>query len=260
MDTYDTLKSGIPNAMALFEKLRESAPELMAVRIDSGDLEYLSKKAREAFDGRGLRQVKIFASSDLDEWIIEHLKNSGAPIDAWGVGTHLVTGGTESSLTGVYKIAARKRGEIYEPVMKISNDSEKMSNPGIKNIMRFYNGGGEMIADLIFLESERAELLEKTARQEPVRFNHPFADYAGFTVGDYSTVKILLNRVYSGGAIRPGMPSLDGIRRHCQAEVSRLDHTYRRLLNPHRYRVSLSDRLKKIKTGLVSRIQGTYSA
>ncbi len=139
VDTFDTLKSGLPNAIQVFGSLKEKSPALMAIRIDSGDLEYLSKKAREMLDRHDLSDVKIFVSSDLDEWIITQLIASGSPIDAWGVGTRLVTGDSNPALSGVYKIVARGREEIFEPKIKISNQSEKITNPGIKNIMRFYD-------------------------------------------------------------------------------------------------------------------------
>ncbi len=157
VDTFDTLKSGIPNAITVFKELRAKNPSLMAVRIDSGDLEYLSIEARKMFDDAGLTEVKIFVSSDIDEWIIRQIKSNGAPIDAWGVGTRLITGGNDPALPGVYKIVAQKKGDVMRPCIKISNQSEKITNPGVKNVMRFYRGNN-MLCDLLFLEEEEEAL------------------------------------------------------------------------------------------------------
>ncbi len=145
----------------------------MAVRIDSGDLEYLSGEARRMFDEAGLPGVKIYVSSDMDEWIIEHLRNSRAPIDAWGVGTRMVTGWDDPALPGVYKITAIEKGDGYEPRIKISNQPEKVTNPGVKNVLRFYDDDGRMLADLLYLEEEERELMDAVSKGEPVRFNHP---------------------------------------------------------------------------------------
>jgi nicotinate phosphoribosyltransferase len=258
VDTFDTIKSGIPNAITVFRKLREKKPSFLAVRIDSGDLEYLSKKARKMLDQSGLREVKIFASSDLDEWIMRQLIQSGAPIDAWGVGTRLVTGWNDPALTGVYKIVAKKEGPAYEPRIKISNQAEKITNPGVKNIMRFYNGNRQVLADLIYLEEEADDLERRIGRREPVRFNHPATEYARFTLSEYSAVKKLLEPVMLKGNIIQKQPSIQDIKLYRQSEVDSLDETFKRLLNPHIYKISLSDRLKDLKTELIRQIKSNY--
>jgi len=253
VDTYDTLRSGVPNAVAVFGKLKERKPRLMAVRIDSGDLEYLSKATRRLLDEAGLPDVKIYVSSDMDEWIIEHLRNSGAPIDAWGVGTRMVTGWGEPALAGVYKIVARGRGVAWEPCIKISNQPEKVTNPGVKNIMRFYGAGGQMLADLLYLEEEEGEIQGAVDAGSPVRFNHPTTDYAGFTMEGYAATERLLRPVMKDGARTGSDPSLGEIRERRRCQMAALDATYRRLLNPHVYKVSLSERLKRLKRDLIDK-------
>ncbi len=256
VDTFDTLKSGIPNAVKIFNKLKkENKNNLMAIRIDSGDLEYLSKKARDIFDINNLEDVKIFVSSDLDEWIINQLESSHSPIDSYGVGTRLVTGHDTSALTGVYKIVAKKEMNNFEPCIKISNQSEKITNPGIKNIMRFYNNENQMIADLLFDTKELERLNKKVKNNEPITFNHPATNYEGFVLKDYVYSKILLNPVMENGKICAQLPSLSKIQDYHQKELLKLDETYKRLLNPHRFKVSLSDQLKNTKTNLIHKIK-----
>ena len=156
----------------------------------------------------------------------------------------MVTGWNEPALTGVYKIVAKDRGGGWEPCIKISNQAEKMTNPGIKNVMRFYNGSGQMLADLLYLEEEEGELEERASERRPLRFNHPSTDYAHFTLSDYASVKKLLAPVMKDGEIIGGDPSLGDIQQYCRKEIEVLDKTYRRLLNPHIYKISLSDTLK----------------
>jgi nicotinate phosphoribosyltransferase len=258
VDTFDTLKSGIPNAIEVFRKLKETRPSLMGVRIDSGDLEYLSKKARKMLDRAGLPEVKIVVSSDLDEYIMHQLNESGAPVDAWGVGTRLVTGWNDPALTGVYKIVARGEDGGFEPRLKISNQAEKITNPGVKNVMRFYSEGGQALADLVCLEEETDALADRAAPGEPVRFNHPVTDYAYFTLRGYASARRLLAPAMRGGAAAGARPSLPEIREFRRREVDSLDDTYIRLLNPHVYKVSLSDRLKEMKTSMIRSIRKEY--
>jgi nicotinate phosphoribosyltransferase len=256
IDTYDTLNSGIINAMTVFKKLKGRGEAKMAVRIDSGDLEYLSKKVRSILDENGLEEVKIVASSDLDEWIIKQLRDSGAPIDSWGVRTKLVSGAGAAALSGVYKITAAGEEGAEKPRIKISNQSEKITDPGTKNVIRFFNGGNIMLADLICLESEREALLKKIEKKEPVRFNHPSAEYSRFTLKNYSRGELLLRQVMKDGK-RPGpAPGLAEIKEYRRQQIDSLDATYRRLLNPHTYKVSISDELKRLKTGMIEKVRG----
>ncbi len=234
VDTFDTLKSGIPNAIDVFRELRENKPSLMAVRIDSGDLEYLSKKVRAMLDGSGFRDVKIFVSSDLDEWIMRQLIDSGSPIEAWGVGTRLVTGWNDPALTGVYKIVATEKGGQVDPRIKISNQAEKITNPGVKNIMRFYNDRGQMLADLIYLEDEERELEEAIEGRAPVRFNHPATEYAQFILKDYASARRLLAPVMKDVPAAPQSPHIqDKPVRPFEENQNRYDQAYQeQLLKP----------------------------
>ncbi len=256
IDTFDTLHSGIVNAIKVFKKLEESENAMMAVRLDSGDLEYLSKKVRSRLDENGLENVRIIASSDLDEWIIKQLKDSGAPVDSWGVGTKLVSGADSSALSGVYKIAAAGEVGAEEPRIKISNQPDKITNPGVKNIMRFFNRENIMLADLIFLESEREVLRERIAGGEPVRFNHPSAEHSRFTLKNYTRAEVLLRQVMKEGVRLEPDTGLSEIKKYRQQQIDSLDKTCRRLLNPHTYKVSISDELMRVKTGMIEKARG----
>ncbi len=248
VDTYDTLKSGIPNAVNVFKQLKKkSHPEFMAVRLDSGDLEYLSKEARKILDGNGLQEVKIVVSSDLDEWIVEHLKRSGAPIDLWGVGTRLVTGKGDPFLTGVFKIVAKDEGNGFTPCIKISNQPEKITNPGRKNVLRFYNKNGLAIADMLYLESEKSEILSAADTGSPFTLFHPTSDVAHIKIDSYEKASPLLSKVIAKGKVCVVSPTIEDIRQHRSEEISTLDPTFKRLLNPHIYKVSLSRGLKNLK-------------
>lgn len=251
VDTYDTLRSGVPNAIQVFRELKTKNPRLMAIRIDSGDLEYLSKAARKMLNDAGLPEVKIFVSSDMDEWIIEHLRNSHCPIDAWGVGTRMVTGWGEPALPGVYKIVAREKEGAWIPCIKLSNQPEKVTNPGVKNIMRVYGEDGQMKADLLYLEEEGEMLQALILDKKPLRFNHPISDFAGFVMDEYGYAETLLRPVMVKGKPVDGIPSLYDARERRADQMRALDVTYRRLLNPHVYKVSLSDNLAQIKRSLI---------
>ncbi|MBN1897971.1 MAG: nicotinate phosphoribosyltransferase [Spirochaetes bacterium] len=253
VDTFDTLKSGIPNAIKVFKKMKARGIKNYGIRLDSGDLEYLSKEARKMFDTSDLKETKIFASNELDEWIISQLKQNKSPIDAWGVGTRLVTGEGEGALSGVYKIVAKDEGRGFTACIKISNNPEKISNPGIKNIYRFYDKEGMAIADLVFLQEEEKKLTAKIKARQPIRFNHPSIDYACFILEDYShAVKLLEPYVLKGKKVK-NSTSLKDIQILAGKEVDGLHPTFKRLLNPHIYKVSISDDLKELKGTLVKK-------
>lgn len=250
-DTYDTLKSGVPNAINVFKKLKAQGHKNYGIRLDSGDLSFLSREARNAFDKAGLPEAKIIASNDLDEWIIEQLTREGACIDAYGVGTRLVTADKDPSLTGVYKLAAKEDNGEFLPAMKITNNPEKMSNPGIKNVLRFYNEDGTMVSDLIVLENEIGNLLELIEAKKPIKFNHPSIEYSYKTIENYGKVKLLLSKVMENGKRSVKSRNIHEIQEHSFGELASLDGTYKRFLNPHIYKVSLSTELKKLKMSLV---------
>jgi nicotinate phosphoribosyltransferase len=245
IDTYDTLGSGIENAIAVGRRLKDGGHANFGVRLDSGDLEYLSKKVRERLDQAGLTDAIIVASNELDEHIIHQLITRGAPIDSWGVGTNLVTGGGDPALTGVYKIAARQGRDGWVPTIKVSNNPEKTTNPGVKQVWRFTSDTGSPLADLICLDEE------KLARGSAYTFHHPMGDYRTFTLEDYGEVAPLLGLKMKEGRVVGERPAIAAIQARARAELDRLDDTYRRLINPHLYRVSLSDSLNGLKSRLI---------
>jgi nicotinate phosphoribosyltransferase len=267
IDTYDTLGSGLENAIAVGKKLTLAGHKGFGVRLDSGDLEYLSKKVRERLDAAGLKSARIVASNELDETIIAQLVKSKAPIDIWGVGTNLVTGGGDPALTGVYKIAAKQGPEHtgkrpssslrkkaaqdggWVPAIKVSNNPDKVTNPGVKQVWRFSNGDGSPIADLVCLEDE------KIIPGGQYHFHHP-GDYRSFTLGEYSAVRPLLAPVMKDGVVLRTAPPLAEVQKRTRDGLKKLDDTFKRLINPHVYKVSLSDRLKTLKQKLIEESLG----
>lgn len=241
IDTYDTLGSGIENAIAVGKRLHaEGKP--FAVRLDSGDLQYLSKEVRKRLDEAGLEDAKIAVSNELDEQIVHQLVAAGSPIDLWGVGTQLVTGGGDSALTGVYKLAAKEAPDgRFVPTMKVSDNPEKSTNPGIKQVYRFYSDADMPIADLIALESEDMQ------PGKPYTFYHPAVDYRKFKLTNYERIEPLLVKMMENGEPTRQCPTLQDIQKNTFRELDRLDETYKRIINPHIYRVSISKRIKQIK-------------
>ena len=246
IDTYDTLRSGLENAITVGLELKAQGHMGFGVRLDSGDLDYLSKKVRERLDRAGLEHAKIAASNELDEGIIHQLITEGAPIDVWGVGTHLVTGKDDPALTGVYKLMAIENGGRFVPTIKVSNNPDKITDPGIKQVHRFYNGSGSPIADLLTLEDEVLE------SGRSYRFYHPKYPYRHIDVSDYGRIEALLKPVMREGRVTVEFPDLQTLQGRTRANLESLDHTYRRLINPHVYKVSLSERLKDLKFGLIA--------
>jgi nicotinate phosphoribosyltransferase len=251
IDTYDTLKSGLENAVVVGKSLKEGGHASFGVRLDSGDLEYLSKQVRRRLDAEGLENAAIAASNELDEEIIQQLLAQGAPIDTWGVGTHLVTAKGDSALTGVYKLAARRADGGYQPAIKVSNNPEKISDPGIKQVHRFYNGSGSPIADLLAIEGERVEA------GRDYRFYHPRYPYKYMDVTGAKKVEPLLSPVMREGKIVAEFPDLQALQARTRANLRSLDATYRRILNPHLYKVSLSEALKDLKYRLIAEYAGS---
>lgn len=255
IDTYDTLGTGIEHAITVGLEMKERGKRI-GIRIDSGDLSYLSRKVRERLDEAGLTDATITVSNDLNEQIIELLVNDGAPIDAWGVGTHLVTGGDQSSMNGVYKLCAKyDAGKMeYIPTLKVSNTLEKTTNPGIKQVYRFYDASDNALADLITLEDEEI-LGDRT-----YRFLHPSndSDYFLLRPSEYASIKpLLIERVHDGVRLTEER-SLTDIKAQVQKELSHLHPSYLRHINPHVYKVSLSKRLKDLKRNLLERYREGY--
>lgn len=246
IDTYDTLGSGIEAAIKVGLEQKEKGKRI-GVRIDSGDLSYLTKAVRKKLDEAGLEDATICISNDVTEEIILNLVNDDAPIDSWGIGTHLVTGGTQSALGGVYKLAAKEENGVFIPTLKISSSYEKTTNPGIKNVYRFFDKNGQALADLIALEDEKIEL----------GCNHTF--YHPFSTGDmfimrknsYCEIRPLLKKMMENGKRLKASPSLKEIQDKVKIELSHFDTSYKRQINPHIYKVSLTKKLKDLKHNLV---------
>jgi nicotinate phosphoribosyltransferase len=255
VDTYDTLKSGIVHAANVGKKLKEKGINF-GVRLDSGDMQYLTTQMRAYLDKEGLPDAQISVSNDLDEDIISTLTAAGAPINSWGVGTRMVTGGDEAAFTGVYKMAAyeNKAGKL-QPSMKVSNTPEKTTNPGVKQVWRIKDKAGMDMADVMALE-DCADGPDKITKGRSYTFWHPSADWRHFTCPvDAEPVPLLKKRMEAGNATQP-VSSLDALRANTQAELASLDGTYKRLLNPHVYKVSATERLRDMKLSLIKSYLG----
>jgi nicotinate phosphoribosyltransferase len=249
IDTYDTLKSGILNAIKIGKKLAEKGKNF-GVRLDSGDIQYLSTEVRRQLDDAGLHNAFITVSNDLDEHIIETLVRDGAPVNSWGVGTRMVTGGKESAFPGVYKMAAylEQQNKIV-PVMKFSDNPEKTTNPGIKQVWRIKDKNGYAIADVLGIDDGTDE--PKTGYR--CCFWHPSADYRHFFYTIETGAEALLKKRVEGGKLACELPSLAEIKSHVISGLETLDATYKRLLNPHVYKVSITEKLRSLKLELIQK-------
>lgn len=250
VDTYDTLRSGVPNAIRVFDELRAAGHEPKGIRLDSGDLAYLSKRARELLDDAGYPNAIICASGDLDEYLINSLKNQGAKIDLWGVGTKLITSADMPALGGVYKLSAlypAEGGEI--PKIKLSDNSDKITNPAFKDVYRIYDKkSGKAEADLIVV---RGEVIDES---EPLTIFHPKETWKRTTFTDYR-VRPLTQQILRGGELVRPLPSLAEICMYAEQEKESFWDEYKRPDNPHVYKVDLSQKLFDIKNKLISEIR-----
>ncbi len=252
VDTYDTLKQGIPNAIKVFDWLKGNGHKPKGIRLDSGDLAYLSKKARTMLDNAGYTDAIICASGDLDENSINSLKNQGAKINTWGVGTRLITSADMPALGGVYKLAAiiDKDGNVT-PKIKISETVEKITNPGIKNIARVYDKAtGKAEADFIFLRSE--ELIDTN---KPLTLTHPTERWKKITFENYE-VRTLQKDIIINGKLVYELPKLKEIKKYAREELESFWDEYKRLDRPHVYKVDLSDDLFELKRSMLEKIRG----
>ena len=237
VDTYNTLKSGVPNAITVALEMKERGEKLTGIRLDSGDLAYLSQEARKMLDGAGLNDTKIICSGDLDEFIIHDLKAQSAKIDIFGVGTKLVTACGDPALPGVYKMAAWRESGRWVMKLKISDSMKKSTLPGVKQVWRMRNGNGDMTADLVELEDSKPDF------SRPVCGHHPFMEYQKKFYDNVERAEPLLEPVFSGGRITGKTVPLKDIRNKVGEELKRLHPTFKRLLNPHIYKVSLGPAL-----------------
>ncbi len=251
VDTFDTLKSGVPNAIKVFKELRAEGHEPVGIRLDSGDLAYLSKKAKKMMTDAGFPNAKICASGDLDEYSINSLKQQGAEIQIWGVGTKLITSADMPALGGVYKLSAiiNKDGSVTNKI-KVSDNTAKVTNPGFKNIYRVYdNKTGKAEADFIFLREEGEYDTSK-----PLVLTHPFERWKTITFDNY-TLRKLQEDIIINGQLVYKKPSLKEIKEYAEKELESFWDEYKRLDNPHLYKVDLSDALYELKADMLSKIR-----
>ncbi len=251
VDTYDTLNQGVPNAIKVFDYLKEQGYKPKGIRLDSGDLAYLSKKARKMLDDAGYPDTIICASGDLDEYSINSLKSQGAKINSWGVGTKLITSADMPALGGVYKLAAvidEKGNET--PKIKLSENVAKITNPGFKDIYRVYdNVSGKAEADCIFLRNE-----EDVDQSKPLVLTHQTERWKKITFNNYTVRKLHVDVIKNGQLVYK-LPSLKEIIEYTKTELDSFWDEYKRLDKPHLYKVDLSDKLYELKSKMLDDIR-----
>jgi nicotinate phosphoribosyltransferase len=242
VDTYDVLASGIPNAIRTAKELEQRGGRLSAIRIDSGDLAFLSRRARESLDRAGLEYVRIVASNELDEYLIAEILAEGGKIDSWGVGTRLVTGegAGGASLGGIYKMVEHNG----KPKIKVSNNPTKTTNPGAKKVVRFYSEEGLMEADALAAVAE-------DLRNGEVEIIDPINPLRRKRLRETSRVELLRDIVIDGQLVYD-FPSMEGIRTRRVDQLNHLHDSYKRLHNPHEYKVGLTFSLWQQKEGMLT--------
>ncbi len=247
VDTYNVLKSGIPNAIKVFKELN---PAVKGIRIDSGDITYLTKNARKMLDEAGLQDCKICISNSLDEYLIRDILSEGACIDSFGVGERLITAKSEPVFGGVYKLSAIERNGEIIPKIKISENVDKITNPGYKKVYRFYsNETGRMLADVIALADE------PMPNSEEYEIFDPDAVWKRKTLKNY-TVKELQKQIFNKGKCVYEVPELEDTRKYCAEQMKTLWPEMLRFDNPQLYYVDLSEKLWKTKNELLAEFSG----
>ncbi len=250
VDTYDTLRSGVPNAIKVFKELKAEGHKPKGIRLDSGDLAYLSKKARVMLDEAGFPDAMICVSGDLDEKLINSLLQQGAKIDSWGIGTKLITSEDLPSLGGVYKLSSviEKDGSVT-PKIKLSDNHAKITNPGFKSLYRLYDREtGMAIADLITLKEEVVD------DSKPLTLFHPVETWKQHEVENF-IVEPLQHTIVKDGKLVYEFPPLMEVQAFSKKQLSRFWEEYLRLDLPQLYKVDLSDGLHKLKFGMIEEIR-----
>ncbi len=248
-DTYDVLREGVPHAIEIFTRLQKTGklPEKYGIRIDSGDLSYLSKEASAMFRAAGFADAIISGSNDLDEYAIASLKGQGCTVTSWGIGTRCITADGTPALGGVYKMCAKETaGGDFEPVMKISNDIEKITNPGVKDVWRFYRKDtGKVITDLMCLSDEiPADGGDFVLTTESAKWRQK-----SLAAGTYTAIPMLAPFV-KGGEILP-LPTLSETIDYANAQMETLWPETKRLWNPEGVEINLSDKLQALKNAII---------
>ncbi len=252
VDTYDTVKSGIPNAVKVFREMRDQGLSVRpAVRLDSGDLAKLSKICHTMMLQAGLEEPLIVASNDLNEDLIADLKRQGARINAWGVGTQLVTAYDAPALPGVYKLVALWQEGQWQPRMKVTSNFEKATDPGRKRLVRYYDADGQPLGDLLYLDSENwatSGTIEGRAQKHP---------HAVRRLENAASAMELLETVFKEGKRTGDVPRTKVIRERMLAHQNCMPEEYKRLRNPEIYKVLLSHRLGEMKDRMLINPEGT---
>jgi nicotinate phosphoribosyltransferase len=252
IDTYDTLRSGIKNAVKVGKQLASEGKNF-GVRLDSGDIHYLAVEVRKILDAEGLPQATIAVSNDLDESIIKTMTAAGAPIDSWGVGTQLVTGGSEASFTGVYKLTAvQDQDGGFIPAIKFSDNPEKTTNPGIKQVWRIRDRQGRALSDVMALDTGNDEVRAGSRHT----FWHPSGDYRHVYWDGEGRPEAMLSLKMENGGPCLDHPPLARIKEKLRAEFECFDDSYKRMLNPHVYKVSVTGQLRNLKLELIKNYLG----
>lgn len=247
VDTFDTLRSGVPHAIETAKKLEAQGKRMNAIRLDSGDLAYLSIQARKMLDEAGLSYVKIVASNDLDENTMLDLKSQGAAIDTWGVGTQLITASDQPSLGGVYKLVEMESasGEMV-PTIKISSNPEKVSTPGKKEVYRIIGKSGKAMADYIAFPEEEAP-----RKRQKLRLFNPLHPYLQKFISHYESIP-MLEPIFVNGLQVYQPPGLEEVRAYHRQQLDLFWPEYLRKLNPEVYRVNLSETVWDRKQKLIA--------
>ncbi len=249
VDTYNVLKSGVPNAIIVFNELREQGYKPSGIRIDSGDIAYLSKEARKMLDAAGFEDVTITASSDLDEDVINNLKLQDAAVNSWGVGTNLITSKGCPALGGVYKLSATEENGKMIPKIKISENPEKITNPGYKKVVRIYDvENNKAQADLIMLDDEEINT------NEPLTIFHPIYTWKKKTFRNYR-IREMLVPLYVDGKLVYERKNMKEICEYAKSELDSLWPEYRRLNRPQLYKVDLSKNLWDLKNQMMDQFR-----
>ena len=244
IDTYNVLKSGLPNAIKVFKELK---PERMGIRIDSGDITYLTRECRKVLDAEGLQDCKIVISNSLDEYIIRDVILEGAQIDSFGVGERLITARSEPVFGGVYKLSGIGRGDDLVPKMKISENVEKITNPGFKKVVRFFEKDtGKAIADVIMLHDE------PIPDGKPYEIFDPNAVWKRKILENYEA-KELLVKIFDKGELVYKEPEIEEIRETCRQQIDTLWGSCLRFENPQVYYIDLSRPLWNLKHELLNK-------
>ncbi len=247
VDTYNVVKSGVPNAITVFKELKEKGHKVGGIRIDSGDITYLSKKARKMLDDAGLSEVKIVASNSLDEYIIRDLLIQGAKIDSFGVGERLVTSKSEPVFGGVYKLSAIEENGELVPRIKISENVGKITNPAHKAVWRLFdNETNKAIADVITLADE---VIDDT---KPYVIFDPVQTFKRKTVKNFTAKKLQQQIFRNGECVYPDYTA-DELKSYCKEQLETIWDEVKRFENPHEYYVDLSQKLYDIKHEMLSK-------